>query len=68
MLWDLAKFHGTILATTKMISLRETYTEWLARRDAEKRKKEFKSRLKYGKPRGNTRPPFRLGTDDPGPH
>lgn len=24
-----------------------------------KRKKEFKSRLKYGKPQGNTRPPLR---------
>jgi len=43
------------------------YDEWVAEKEEKKRKEEFKKRLKYGKPRGNTRPPFRMMTDDPGP-
>ena len=51
-----------------MSDIRETYRLWREIQAEKKRKEEFKKRLKYGKPRGNTRPPFRLGTDDPGPH
>ena len=47
--------------------VRKIYKEWMAERAEAKRKEEFKKRLKYGKPRGNTRPPFRMMTDDPGP-
>jgi len=41
--------------------------EWLEKRAEAKRKEEFRMRLKYGKPKGRTRPPMRL-TSDPGPH
>jgi len=33
--------------------------EWFAKREAARQKEEFKMRLKYGKPQGRTRPPFR---------
>ena len=50
-----------------MSSIRETYKEWVAKRKEAERKEAFYQRLKHGKPRGRTRPPVRMMTNDPGP-
>jgi hypothetical protein len=50
-----------------MSDIRETYKLWLEKLAEKKRKKEFKDRLKHGKPQGRTRPPMRMMTNDPGP-
>jgi hypothetical protein len=43
---------------TKLLSRKKFY-EVFAKIREKQTKEEFKKRLKYGKPKGNTRPPFR---------